>query len=414
MVVWWLWLWVRSLIFRFRPKIVGITGSVGKTTAKEAIFHLLKSDFTKIEKVQGNLNTEVGIPLALLGFKPPISALDWLITLGLVCPKALFRFSFPAIWLIEYAADKPGDIGFLVRKLPPDLVLLTRISEAHLENFQSLEAVAAEKLLLALRSKPEAVIIRNFDDELQTADFDQRPTFSYGFKAGDLQLKNLKFSKTGFRGYLTEGKKKALIETRLFNRGLLESTLGAMAVARQFSLSLKTIARRIGSFRPIAGRGRIVPGVKNSIILDESYNASPASVKAACQTLADFPRSGRKVAILGDMRELGREAVFLHRLTGESVAHQADLFILVGDHRLDFQAGLFSAGQSSKSIQLFRTTGELIEKIKAILEPSDTILVKASQNNLRFEKVVEALMRDKRRAARLLVRQTGFWKKKAI
>jgi UDP-N-acetylmuramoyl-tripeptide--D-alanyl-D-alanine ligase len=186
--------------------------------------------------------------------------------------------------------------------------------------------------------------------------------------------------------------------------------LAAVAVGRALAKPLPEILAALAHYDPPRGRMHLIEGIKNTMLIDDTYNSSPAAVHAALETLALMP-SARKVAILGDMLELGRHSVEEHRKAGAMAAKQADLLITVGFRARDIAQGALDAGMGEEKILQFERSSQVAEELKNLLQEGDLVLVKGSQS-MRMEKIVEEVMQDPAHAADLLVRQDEEWKKK--
>jgi UDP-N-acetylmuramyl pentapeptide synthase len=198
----------------------------------------------------------------------------------------------------------------------------------------------------------------------------------------------------------------------LLGRGQAYAALSAAAVGKHFGLTINEIAEGLERFHPQAGRMRPIRGIKQTLILDDSYNAAPASMAAALEVLRCFevPESSRRIAVLGRMGELGRYSVDEHRLLGLRTAEVADLLVCVGEEARDIRRGAIEAGMDENAIQYFLNSTEAGRWLDFNVKSGDVVLVKGSQS-ARMEKVVKDLMTEPLRASELLVRQYGKWLK---
>jgi len=410
----------RWKIRRAKPKIVAITGSYGKTSTKEAIFHLLSKKFgSDVGKNWGNMNTEIGLPLAVLGLR------SYSFGAGLIWDiiRAKWNFCFyrlPKILVLELGVDKPGDMEFLLKIITPDVALLTGISETHLEKLKDIEGVKKEKVKMLEALGKGGVAIINADDE-NSKDLHTGPTSSrlsgagknvkmitFG-KNGDISYSNLEVNAGGTSFDLKIGADLLKINSKLIGEHSIYILLAAAAVANEFSIGTSEIKKGLEEIGPQKGRMNLIK-VKNEIlVLDDSYNSNPQSVTEALKTLSAIKSSGRKVAILGNMNELGGYTEKAHLQIGEEVGKVVDFLIAVGDNGGYLASGAEKSGLAKNQIATFKTTEEVLPKLDNLLSAGDLILVKASQNKMRFERIVKTLLDDPVLAKKLLVRQDKKW-----
>ena len=354
LVISYLFFWARIVLAERRPRVVGVTGSVGKTTTKEAIAAVLTHPkaFPKVglvSKASGNLNTEFGLPLAILGYvKAPTGLLSWLGLLAIVPLRALGFVTvadYPNVLVLEYAADQPGDITRLVGLAIPTIACVTAIGPAHLERFETIGRVGEEKGQLVRAVSPRGLVILAKDNQKTAA------------------LKRLSRAKT----VLVAG------------RGVELSKGIAQAVGSFFQLPKSVSSEALKHFVSLHGRLETIR-VGTFTVFDDTYNANPLSMELALDTLAETtPKKRRRVAILGEMLELGTAGPDYHRKVGKIARAQADLVIGVGELARNF------AGE-----HWFPTSTATADEILQFLKPHDFILVKGSRGVM-MEKVVEAL-----------------------
>ncbi len=360
----------RFLISRFRPYIIGVTGSSGKTTTKYFIGELIKATEETVKIAPGNLNTKTGLPLSVLGFhKSPKNYFQWL-WIALYSPiKALFTFKFEKFLILEYAADLPGDMDKLVRIAAPQIVAVTSIGSAHIEIFETEEAIAKEKWQLAAAAKVAVVTNRQVAQKVAklkepSAAFYILPSMKFA-KAENVKLQTNKMT---FDFYLSNDKKE--VEFKYFGKHNIENLEIAAFVSYLATKKTKPILNAIKDLQPLEGRGRrIYIKDRDILMIDESYNANPASMLSALSILAAI-RQGRRVAVLGQMAEIGPISKDAHREVAEAAKKSADYTIGVGEEfknsRLDIWYGNVS---------------ELNQHILEIIRPGDIILVKGSRSN---------------------------------
>ncbi|MBI2607494.1 MAG: hypothetical protein HYW51_01585 [Candidatus Doudnabacteria bacterium] len=405
-------------LIRFQPKIVGVTGSVGKTSAKEAIFCVLSKKY-RVRASLENYNNEIGVPLSILGEKSAehnILIWLWVIFKGIL---KLIYSKYPEILVLEMAVDRPGDMGYLVkivRKL--DLAVITNVGISHLEFFSNPAALMREKLGILQGLGEDGKVIVNSDDSalLENIDRTKYRVVGFGFKdnslikASDFQL----IKKDGFWGVNFkihyQGTVVPVFIPNTLGRPAIYSALAASAVALDFGLNLVDVSSSLQKFVSPAGRLKLIAGIKHTQILDDSYNASPDSTIVALEAL-NLMAQGRKVAVLGSMTELGKESERGHKeVAAKLMEFGATLVFLIGSEARIIESELRQrkfAGQ----VRWFATSDEARLEVQKQILPADTILVKGSQA-VRVEKVVKEIMAEPLKAKKLLVRQSESWKDK--
>ena len=437
MIQWLLAFFARRILLRHKPMVVAVTGSVGKTSAKNAIAAVLGAKFRVRSPIE-NYNNEFGVPLTIIGATSPgKSLIGWL----LVFLKAkgtwlLGDSSYPNMLVLEYGLDRPGDIKKLCRLARPDVGVLTAISPVHVEYFESFERLIEEKGEIVKHLLPNGLAVLNGDDAnvLSTKETLSRDkhanvtkTVTYGFgEACDVRAEQYRIeTRVGdpdgsfdlgeefcaIHFDLVIGDERAPVVLRnLLGRGQAYSALAAAAVGKHFGLTIDEIVAGLAALAPQPGRMRPIPGIKGCLLLDDSYNAAPASMVTALEVLRQFepPEGARRVVALGKMAELGKYSADEHRLLGIRVAEVADLLVCVGEEARDIRRGALEAGMDEADIQVFAAAMEAGRWLDFNVGKGDIVLVKGSQS-ARMEKVTKDLMAEPLRASELLVRQSGKW-----
>ncbi len=408
----------RQILAKHKPKIIGITGSVGKTSTRDAIYAVVSTAFS-VRKGEKNFNNEFGLPFAVLGVSgPERNIFKWL----MVFIKGYFTLwigGYPKVLILEMGVDKPGDMDYLLSIAKPDISVLTNIGLAHYEFFQTMEAVAQEKgkLVEALNhSNQNGVAILNADNDLVKqqaikATSKGAKIITYGFTDSDVRVKidSEQFSapaSTTLEVITHYNSFKATVKA--IGLPHLSSCAAAVAVGLNLNISQEDIIKGLSKYRPMTGRLNFLAGIKKTLIIEDSYNASPDSVKAALQILRRAPQS-KKVVVLGDMLELGGVSEQFHKQIGELVADlNPDKFFVVGElakHMLD---GSVEAGFDESKITWFKNSHIAKDIIRDQIEPESIILVKGSQG-VRMERISKELLLDPMSATNVLPRQYGAW-----
>lgn len=407
---------------KYNPKIVSITGSVGKTSTKEAIFAVLGSRF-RVRRNEKNYNNEIGIPLTIIGANSGNSSLwgwakvflKWVVVM--VSPV-----EYPEILILEMGADRPGDIEYLTSFVRSDVGAVTDVSLSHIEFFKSLEDVAKEKGTLIRKLDENGLAIINMDNPHVAKMKEQlrSEVISIGFtEAADMRATDPAFVYADDQNKEIKGLsfklnyKGTTIPVRLdcvLAKHQIFSALVAAAAGVWFGLNLVEIAAALKNFVPPCGRMNLLAGIKNSLIIDDTYNSSPTSVAAALSVLGEISAQ-RKIAVLGDMLELGIETEKGHQGVAKKFLEiKGDIFFAVGVRMQFAVEELLKHNFPKTNIFSFQNSVEAGKKLKELIREDDLILVKGSQG-MRMEKVVEEIMADPQKAEVLLCRQNKEWKK---
>ena len=379
--------WAVKYLSRTHPKIVAVTGSVGKTSTKEAIFEVLKIKFgEKVRKSEGNLNTETGVPLAVLGFQnTPTNIWGWLPVLVTMPFRSASEPAFE--WLVlELAADKPGDINYLTSFVKPQIAVLTAIGPAHLAAFGSIENIIEEKtnLLRALPGDGWAVL--NVDEtQVRKVSYGGRwrkATFGIENEA-DFKASNIQ---TQIKNFVPEtkcdiqiGKNEITVVTHtLGQKANVSAQLAAAAIGHILEIGPSEIKKGLEKIQPEAHRMNVLRGKNNTVIIDDCYNANPVSMNAALDVLKNLSAK-RKIAVLGGMREIGKITNESHRLMGQYAKEVAIKVVTVGELAKKYEIK-----------DHFNQTNKAIKYLLNEIQEGDIILIKASRA-VGLEKIVEAL-----------------------
>jgi len=342
-------------------RVVAITGSAGKTTTKETIADFLSASF-RVVKNKGNLNNHIGLPLSLMQLRDK-----------------------PDVAVMELGMNHVGEISTLVAIADPDVRVWMNVGDAHLGFFDSLDAIADAKAEILERAEPLDVLICNADDPrvmARAAGFAGR-TITFGesdratVRARDIEDRGI----DGMRARVVAPAGECVIETPLLGRGNLSNVLAATAVAIEFGVPLSTIASRAAALRPADRRGAVHRLRGGITLVDDSYNSSPAALRRALDVIATEGRASRKVAVLGEMLELGDHATALHQESGR-VAASAGLrllFAVGGAPARALADAAIASGMSQASVIYFEKSEQAAPAVAAALRSGDLVLVKGSR-----------------------------------
>ena len=306
----------RLALIRYRPRIVAITGSVGKTSTKDAIAYAL-APFFSVRKSEKSFNSDFGVPLTILGLKNAVNnPFLWFTNLVVGAVRAVWPEKGLDWLVLEVGAGGPGGIKKFAKMLAPDIVVVTCFPAVpvHVEYFSSPEAVIAEKTELVRAVREGGVLVLNADDEkvhslknafpnLQAVLFSANTVADV--RGADYEVMYETGLPVGISFRVLAGEQSLAVKVRgVLGRHLMQPVLAAFAVARSLGLDLWRAADTFQRFATSPGRMRLISGVNNSLIIDDSYNASPIAVKEALTALGSLAVRGRKVAVLGVMAEL--------------------------------------------------------------------------------------------------------------
>ena len=400
---------------------IGVTGSVGKTSTKEAVAHVLGTKF-KVLHAHGGYNSEFGLPLTILeqrtGFSSPWL---WVKTLTGATLRALFGPQGMQLLVIEMGIDEPGGMTELLKIVTPHVGVFTNVRPVHLAKgqFKDMEDIFREKVKMIYALPDKGTAILNSDDPYVVSLKDKLKcrTIFYGQNdAADLQAVKVMNYKRGIRFAIKYGDEIVDGEIQLLGEFQIYVVLAAVAVALTQGFTLKEAVDAVSDYRLPPGRMNLIEGINDTIIIDSSYNASPEAVKAALvvlhnMKLADAAENeqSRTIAVLGNMNELGDVSHEKHREIGVEVAKHADVLITIGDEAKLIAEEALRGGMRKSEVFSFANAEEAGEFLLQKLQAKDILLVKGSQNNVRLERLVKMLMKDPSKAKDLLARQE--WKK---
>lgn len=401
--------YAKIVVRKYNPIVIAITGTVGKTSTKEAVFQVINDAFPgKVWCSSGNLNAEIGIPLSILGYKNLPNKFFWPFFL-ISASSRLRQKNYPKYLVLEMGVEKKGDLKYFASIVKPTYLVMTSVELAHLSNFSSVSEYQEEKLSILDEVSEGGKIFLNYDDPILSKISNEK-IISVASKnlLADYYAEGIKQTLKGTEFRICCRGHKIAIKSNLLGEHLVNSSIFAFALANILNASLIEAGKSLEKLAPYPGRMNIIAGKKNTTIIDDTYNANPASVKAALVTLSSIVNKGRKVLILGNMNELGDLEKKYHEEIGLFAYQRCDFAIFVGPN-----AGLMQKTYGDKKTSIiFNNKKDLIENLLQLIKEGDLILIKASQNNNYFEEVVKNLMQYPEKADKLLVRQSNFWLRK--
>lgn len=411
------------MVLRYKPTIIAVTGSVGKTSTKDAIACVIRAQHS-VRSSGGNMNNELGVPLSILGdwaeeyYSRGSRLWFWFKVLILGIWRLIFPCKYPKFLVLEYGADRQGDIKRLAMIFRPHIGVITAIGETpvHVEFFAGPEAVAKEKSELIKALEPTGYAILNSDD-LSVLDMKEKTkaqirTFGFSEHA-NIRVSNFEIvsdiaeKPSGITFKLHDLYSFVPVKIRgSLGRSLAVASAAAAAVADVLGIHLVTVSEALSAYHGPSGRLRILKGIKGSTILDDTYNASPIAVHVALETLRDVSAK-RRLAILGDMRELGRYTLQAHEEVGNRAAEIVDILICVGE-KGKLIADAAANQMQHDNIHWFETSDQSCPFLQELIKEGDVVLIKGSQG-MRMEKIVEEIMANPEKKRELLVRQSDAW-----
>lgn len=353
-------------------RVVAITGSAGKTTTKEAIAEFLSVRF-RVVKNRGNLNNHIGLPLSLVQLRER-----------------------PDVAVMELGMNHPGEISALVGIAAPEVRVWINVGDAHVGHFGSPEAIADAKAEILERAGARHVLVCNADDTRVMARarrFAGR-LVTFGTSAGaDVRAEAIEdLGIDGMRARVRTRAGERTVSTPLLGRGNLDNVLAATAVALEFGVALDEVAAAAARLTAADRRGAVRRLRGGIVLIDDSYNASPAAVVRALEVVAQEARSARKVAVLGEMLELGGQSIALHRQSGRAAA-AAGLRLLVaigGEPARALAEAAVEAGMPASAVRHIETSVLAAPAVVAEVRAGDLVLVKGSRGT-RTDIVADAI-----------------------
>ncbi len=408
-----------SLVLKkYRPSIVGVTGSVGKTGTKNAIAAVLAAKY-RVRASPKSYNSEFGVPLTILGSESARrNSTRWLGIMLEGLSLTLFRQFYPDWLVLEVGVDRPGDISRITAYVPFDVAVLTRLPlvPVHIEFFPTLAHLMAEKGILPKAVPTKKLVVLNADDANVMS---LRPelkarVITCGFIAGDLRGSNdhLLYENNRPVGFAFkvdyQGNSFPIRARHILSREQAFGLMVALVVGLEHGINPLLAIPVLENLVPTPGRLCLLTGIKDSLIIDDSYNSSPAALETALAVLKSIETAGRRIAVLGDMLELGEHTIPAHQAAGVEAARVADLIVTVGLRAKFIYAEAEKKRFSRDCLRHFDNAGEAGRYLQNEIKANDLILVKGSQS-MRLERAVEEIMAHPEDKEKLLVRQEKEW-----
>ncbi len=401
--------YVKKYLARHKPKLIIISGSVGKTSTKFAIATVLSQKY-RVRMHEGNHNTHMSVPLAILGIDYPdnIRSLGaWLKVRRAALKRIKSKTDDCDVIVQELGADTPGDVAYFGTYLKADIATVTAVSPEHMEFFKTLDEVAKEEL--AVSNFTRLLLINRDDINAEFSKYVTTPNIdTYGLGgAPEYRLETNDANLHGASGALIMGSKgKIAVKLQVASESGLKTAIAAAFVGEKLGLSGEQIAAGVANIVAPPGRMNILKGFRGSTILDDTYNASPLAVSAALQAL--YRESApQRIAILGDMNELGQASEAEHTKIGQLCnAWLLDWVVTIGPESKKYLAP--AAQKKGCRVISFDDPTSAGAFVHGVIEQNAVILVKGSQNGVFAEEAVKLLLHNPEDEAQL-VRQTPAW-----
>ena len=390
-------------------KLITVVGSVGKTSVKSATATVLSEKFT-VRHSRGNLNTTLSAPLEILGIDGPKnvkSPLDWLKVFS-AARSSIKNPQSPDIIIQECGIDCPGEMAKFMRYVQPDIAIITSVAPEHMEFFKTIDVVAREELSISQVAKKTIFNFHDIDKKYHSLIIGEK--ISYGDESADVLLQIKETTSDGYIATLRHNQEESHdISISVLGKHNIRSITGAAAAGLACGMNIDEVAVVLTKIKPVSGRMNILRGAQGCTLLDDTYNASPVAMENSLKTLYSLETS-RKIAVLGDMNELGDSSKLEHEKIGRLCdPKQLDLLITVGKLAKKHLAPIAEKnGCKVLSFDKSPEAGEFL-KIKGIKD--STILFKGSHGGIYLEEAIKPLLNNPADSQKL-VRQSETWLKK--
>ena len=413
-------LFTRIILFKYKPKIIGITGSVGKTKTKDFLFDIYKAANINVYKAKKSFNSEIGVPLTIaMCDRGSRNIFVWVLNFLKIFKLILLPNKYPSVLILEMGVDKPNDMEFLASFVKPSISILTILPEVptHLKNFDSREELYREKMKIFKYTKDSAIY--NCDDDISkrmiisvNSDLNK---YSFGFSQ-ECTVKGLNYGNlyqnnkiTGFEMQIDMLQKLFPIHIRgVVGNQLAYPLLAAVCCAVSDGIAVEAIIKGLEVNEQTPARMRILNGISDSIIIDDSYNSSPISLRSAIETVLSITNVNKKIFVLGDMYELGKYEETEHDEIVRYIDGKISHCILIGD-RFKMALNKIDKDKSTTKFIHFNDSISAASFVKNLIEEDDIILVKGSQAT-RTERVVKEIVNETVYKEDELVRQESWWR----
>lgn len=401
---------VQKLLRNKEVMIVAVTGSVGKTMAKVAIGKVLTQAY-QVRFTEDSYNTDIGLPLSIFGLKAPPQLWD-VLAWQRIFQKINTRIKHyqDDVVVLEMADDELDDMLEFLSFIKPQYSVVTAVAPVHMERLQTMDKVVQDNWQIARVAKH---VFYNADQaELRTLGNKLAKAQGFGLKQGKVRFTAISRNRQGYLQVALKLKNKDYkFVTKLIAPQGLYSLLAAASVASAMGIEPDQIVSRLKTIESVNGRMKLLSGLEGAQLIDDSYNSSPEAAKAALEVLAEF--KGHKIAVLGNMNELGSHTQTAHYDVGKAAAKAADMLVVIGkDAEIHMVSGATDAGMDPDNVKIFKSPYEAGHFMKRIITKNDVVLIKGSQNGVFSEEVTRILLSPAIDPSEVLVRQSSTWKRR--
>ncbi len=402
----------QRIVAKYHPIVIGITGSVGKTSTRAAVFAVVSQKYRAYTPPK-NLNDKLGLPLGIIGMDSPgKSVWGWVRVFGRAFGLLMFQRKYPEILVLEYGIDRVGEMDELLAIARPDIGILTSIGLSHYEFFEDVETIAREKSKLIAAVPEMGTVILNADNEVVLAQQAKVRTrvLQYGtngeVRASDISEELSDHPQLSYTAHTPTRELRVVLGA--LGAAHHSGSLAAVAVGEALEIETDLIQKGLQAYKPVPGRLNVIGALRRSVLIDDTYNASPDSMHEALQLFARFPGE-HKIAVLGDMLELGAVSDEAHEAVGAEVARIAPTHLVtVGAGGKIIAEAAISAGYPEERVISFDASTEAQLPVQELMRPGSVVVVKGSQG-MRMERISKEIMAEPMRARELLCRQYGTW-----
>ncbi len=409
--------WEAKLVLaKHKPFIIGVTGNLGKTSTKDAIYAVMKQHFYT-RRSEKSMNSEFGVPLTVLGEKSGWNnPLQWLVIIvrGFF---VIWQKSYPTHLVLEIGADRPGDIKTIASWVKPNITVVTQFGQVpvHIEFFPDRDAVITEKGYLVEALNDNGLFIYNADDNdaKKLLEKTKARKVSFGIhEVADARATNVKLYGHPIEGtesdVMIDTKNHHIVLPEVAGKSSVYCALPALLIAKELNISLEIASASLRDADKPKGRMRLLKGMNGSIIIDDTYNASPKATEHGLKTLSEMDVKGRKIAVLGDMLELGSHTRDEHYKIGMEASKSCHKLYTVGIRARVMAEGALDGKMSDENIMQCDTSIDAGKELVQVLGPNDVVYMKGSQG-IRMERAVKMILAETHNPAQVLVRQEKEW-----
>ncbi|MCK5475435.1 MAG: UDP-N-acetylmuramoyl-tripeptide--D-alanyl-D-alanine ligase [Candidatus Pacebacteria bacterium] len=407
----------KETLHKYNPIVIGITGGVGKSSTKKIVHEILKDNYS-IHCDRSRYNVDIGIPLTILGLESGgHSVTKWMKIIFKAIMKLIKKSDYPDVLILEMGVNRPGDMKKMLKVVKPHIAIMTTIGKypSHIKYFKDIKHIFREKSLLIKSLGKKDLAILNCDDEFidDLKKSTRSKVITYGFdqkalvRGDEILLGDKKFKmEDGSMGMTFKiSHKGTTVPFRLIyalGKGQIYSTLAAVSVGINFDMNLVKMSQAVLKYRPLAGRMNLIGGINNSMIIDDTFNANPGSMFFSLETIRKLSAS-QKIAVLGDMLELGEYCQKGHREVGKKVLGSVDILITFGSRSKLISQEAIKMGMDREKIFHFEDMEDVVKLLSKIIENDTIVLVKGSRA-MNMEKIVKKLMAEPKLSDELLVK----------